>query len=166
MAERTVLDAVTWTVQDTPPEVRALRGTVRLLNTLWVVGTLGAGATGAPPAPDWRLPDDPDTYVGIGVVTLSGWAPWLPPASRRHLVRANRRGAWVTSGTDGHPAVRVPLETLRLSGAEATGRSRHRKHAEAHWTLTLAGGTGTLGLSGAWLALAFLGHLAGWAEPS
>lgn len=166
MAERTVLDVVTWTVQETPPGVRALHGTARLLNTLWVAGTLGAGATGAPPAPDWRLPDDPDAYVGIGVVKLSGRAPWLPPAGRRHLVRANRRAAWVTSGTDRRPAVRMPLETLRLSRAEATSPARHRKHAEARWTLALTDGTGTLGLSGAWLALAFLGYLAGWAEPS
>jgi hypothetical protein len=58
----------------------------------------------------------------------------------------------------------VPVEAWRV--VEAVPRNRPERHAEVPWTLTVTDGPHTGALTGAWLALAWIGHLAGWPEPA
>lgn len=161
-------DLVTWTVQDTPPELVVTRVLGTWVNTAWVVGTLGAAATGAAPRPDWSVPSDPNAYVGIGLVTLRGSAAWSPPGASdsRPRLTANQFDAWVTSRRDDRPDTQVPLQHLRVTAATTHSRSRAPKHPDAPWTLTVADRNEQVQIDGAWLALAWIGLLAGWPEPA
>jgi hypothetical protein len=156
---------VPWTVEEPPLEARVgglLTGALSLVSTVVTFGT----STGAPPQPTWDLPADPDDYVGLGVVRLRGEAPWLPgPAGARHRLRATQRLALVDDAAGRRPPVPVPLAELRVERARPHGVGRRDRRAHARWTLTLTG-AGTVEVEGAWLALAWLGHLAGWPEPS
>jgi hypothetical protein len=44
--------------------------------------------------------------------------------------------------------------------------SRRPRQAAAPWRLEVSDGTGTGSLAGAWLALAWIGTVAGWPEPA
>jgi len=148
---------VGWTVVDPPPgwsAARALGGLVQLVST---VVTLGADAgTGARRA-SWDVPPDPDAYLDLGPVELR-----LPTTARAERLQATRRDVWTTR--PGRPPSRVPVELWRV--VEAVPRSRPDRHAEAAWTLCVTDGARTGSLAGAWLALAWIGHLAGWPEPA
>jgi len=61
--------------------------------------------------------------------------------------------------------VEVPLAELRIDRARAHGVGRRDRRPHTRWTLSLTG-AGTVEVDGAWLALAWLGHLAGWPEPT
>jgi hypothetical protein len=160
-------DRVEWTVQDTPPEVVAGRRLAGLVHVVSAVVTLGADAAGGRRAPDWSLPDDPDAFLGLGVVELDGRSDLLPARSARpQLVSATQRDVWLTPARSDRPQHRVPVERFGVVGAVPGTGSRRPRHAAAPWTLTLTDGRDTLTLSGAWLALAWIGHLAGWPEPA
>ena len=160
-------DRVDWTVQDTPPEVVLGRRLAGLVHLVSAVVTLGADAAGGRRAPDWSLPADPDAFVGLGIVELDGRSDLLPaPPLGAQLVSATQRDVWLTPARTDRPQHRVPVERFRVVGAVPRTGSRRPRHAEAPWTLTLTDGSGTVTLSGAWLALAWIGHLAGWPEPA
>ena len=163
MSERSVRDVVAWTVEDTPPEVSAARGVAGVVSVVWTLATAGSDAPGVQ-APSWALTDDADAFVDLGRLRLSGTAPWLPAG--RHLVRATQRDAWLAPDRGERPSVRVPLDQLRVAGALHRGRSRRPGHAGAPWELALSGPDSALTLDGPWLSLAWLGHLAGWPEPT
>lgn len=161
-----VRDLVGWTVQDPPPELvlgRAVEGVLRVADA---VSTLGASSTGGRHRPDFTLPDDPDAFADLGRLTLAGRSGWLPDAGT-HPLAATRRDLWrlPRAGAD-RPTERVPLELLHVTSAAPTGRSRRPRHPHAPWTLGLTDGTAALRMDGAWLALAWVGHLAGWPEPT
>ena len=59
----------------------------------------------------------------------------------------------------------MPLDQLRIARAHCRSGRRPTRHAHAPWTLTLTG-EGTVDVHGPWLALAWIGHLAGWPEPT
>ena len=147
---------VEWTVQE--PSAgrsagRVLGGLFRLAST---VATMGADAGTGARTPTWEIPAAPDAYLGLGTVELR-----LPATARAERLQATRRDVWRTP-TD-RPPSRVPIEAWRITGA--VPRNRPERHAEAPWTLTVNDGAQTASLSGAWLALAWIGHLAGWPEP-
>ena len=164
MSERSLRDAVAWTVDDTPPEVAAARGAAGVVGVVWTLVTAGSDAPSAG-TPSWDLPTDPDAFGDLGRLRLSGTAPWLP-AGNRHLLRVTSRDAWVGTGRGERPSVRVPLEDLRVTAARSRSRSRRPRHAAAPWELDLAGTRSELLLDGPWLSLAWVGHLAGWPEPT
>ena len=164
MSERSLRDAVAWTVDDTPPEVAAARGAAGVVGVVWTLVTAGSDAPSAG-TPSWDLPTDPDAFGDLGRLRLSGTAPWLP-AGNRHLLRVTSRDAWVGTGRGERPSVRVPLEDLRVTAARSRSRSRRPRHAAAPWELDLAGTRSQLLLDGPWLSLAWVGHLAGWPEPT
>jgi hypothetical protein len=166
VSEAELRRAVDWTVEDTS-RVRVLtQGLGAVLRAVSTVVTLGADATSGARPPTWTLPVDPGEFVDIGVVRLRGRAGWLPPAASSHLVAASRRAVWVTPGRSERPTHRVPVESLHIETAQPTGRSGLPRYARAPWTLTLTDGSDRVELDGAWLALAWIGHLAGWPEPA
>jgi hypothetical protein len=165
MSEAELRDLVDWTVEDAPAGARIARVANTLLRIASTVATLGADANSGAHAPTWTLPADPEAFVDIGIVRLSGRNPWLPGGSV--LIRATRTDAWTTTGRADRPSRRVPLEELRIIGATPATGSGHPRHARAPWQLALADGSDQrLTLDGAWLALAWIGHLADWPEPT
>ena len=157
MSEPDLRRLVGWTVQDEPSGravERRLGGFFHLVST---VVTLGADAGIGVRRPTWDLPTDPDGYLDLGRVELR-----LPATARAEPVQATRRDVWTTAS--GRPPSRVPVEAFRV--VDAVPRNRPGRHATAEWTLTVTDGAQTGSLSGAWLALAWLGHLGGWPEPA
>ena len=148
---------VGWTVEDPSPAVRAgwLLGAVFHLAS--TVATFGADAGGDARRPGWTLPADPSGYLDLGRVTL-----WLPADAPSVPVQATRTGVWATPS--GRPPRPLPVQGWRVLRAVPAG-SVPRRHPEAEWLLTVTDGTVEGTLSGAWLALAWIGHVAGWPEP-
>ena len=159
-------DQVGWTVEDTPPEVVLGRRLTGLLHVVSAVVTLGADAGGGRRQPSWEVPADPDAFVDIGAVELRGRSRLLPGPGETRLVGATRRDVWLLPARSERPAHRLPVEQLDVVDAVPGTGSRRPRHADAPWALTLTDGRDTLTMSGAWLALAWIGHLASWPEPA
>jgi len=129
-----------------------------LLHLTSTVLTLGADAATGARRPTWDVPADPGAYLDLGPVELQ-----LPAGTRSERVRATRREVWSTSAQ--RPPERLPVETWAVLEAAPHGHPG-RRDAEAPWTLTVSDGRQTGTLRGAWLALAWIGTLAGWPEPA
>jgi hypothetical protein len=149
---------VGWTVEDPSAGRSAGRVLGGLFHLLSTVVTLGADARMGARRPSWDVPADPNAYVDLGPLELR-----LPSTARAQRVQASRREVWTTSTE--RPPARLPVEGWRVTGAAPRHHSG-RRDAEAPWTLTVTDGTATGTLTGAWLALAWIGHLAGWPEPT
>jgi len=148
---------VGWTVEDPPAAHRAGRVLGGLLHAVSTVVTLGADAAMGAPRPTWDVPADPDDYLDLGPVELR----W-PSTARPERVQATRSAVWTTA--PGRPASRLPVADWQV--VEAVPRDRATRDPEAPWTVTLTDGRQTGTLTGAWLALAWVGSLAGWPEPA
>jgi len=159
MSEAELRGMVGWTVQDPPPEARAGRVLNGLFHAVSTVVTLGADAAiGARPA-SWSVPADPADYLDLGVLELR----WPDPAPAEP-VQATGEAVWATS--PGRPARQLPVATWRVVRAVPGSGSRRPRQPTAPWRLDLTDGAVTGSLSGAWLALAWIGHLARWPEPT
>jgi hypothetical protein len=158
MTETDLRALVDWTVEDSPPGRSVARALGALVHLASTVVSLGADAGTGARRPTWDVPADPGGYVDLGAVQLR-----LPTTARAELVQATRRNVWTTS--PGRPPSRLPVESWRVAGAVPRSRPA-RRHANAPWTLTVTDGVRTGSLTGAWLALAWIGHLAGWPEPA
>ena len=156
MSEQDLRRLVDWRVDDETAGGRAGHALGSLFHLVSTVVTLGADAGMGARRPTWDVPADPESYLDLGPVELR----W-PAASTAEQVRATRRGVWTTPS--GRPPSRVPVEALRIVEAVP---ARPGRQADSAWTLTLTDGSQTGTLSGAWLALAWIGSLAGWPEPA
>ena len=161
MSDQELRRLVRWTVQDPPPEARAGRALGAVLHLASTVVTLGADAASGARAASWSVPADPEGFLGLGVVQLR-W-PATAPAEQ---VQATRQAAWATSARSERPPRRLPIESWHVTAAVPGTGSRRPRHARAPWRLTVTDGVASGSLSGAWLALAWIGHLAGWPEPA
>ncbi|WP_336027417.1 hypothetical protein [Geodermatophilus sp. FMUSA9-8] len=159
MGEAELRGLVRWRVEDVPPEGRAGRVLGGLLHAVSAVVTLGADAAGGARRPDWSVPADPAAYLGLGTVRLR----W-PDSARAEPVAASREGVWAVP--PGRPPRELPVRSWRVVRAVPATGSRRPRQADAPWRLELTDGSGTGTLTGAWLALAWIGTLAGWPEPS
>ena len=164
MTQREMRGAVRWTVEDPPVGSRARHMLTTVLSTAATVATLGT-TTGARGRPTWAMSADPDAYVDIGKVQVRGTAPWLPARpGARHRLRATSRAVVLDDGGGRRTPTQVPLAELHIARARPRGAAPPARHPDAQWTLTLSG-AGTVEVDGAWLALAWIGLLAGWPEP-
>ena len=112
-----------------------------------------------------RVPRDPAEPVAeLPCVVAGGSAAWLPAGTEGAHLWAARSRTWVE----------LPGETadVELDRATLTLRSLTLAPAEqGPWTLearcsaTVTGPGQELVLEGSWLAIAWLGHLAGWPDP-
>jgi len=149
---------VGWTVQDPSAGVRAGRALGAVFHLASTVVTLGADASSGARRPGWTLPADPDAWLDLGPVTLR-----LPASAPTEPVQATRTGVWRTPS--GGPPRQLPVDAWQLVAAVPGTGSRRPRHPDAPWALTVIDGQVRGTLTGAWLALAWIGHLAGWPEP-
>jgi hypothetical protein len=150
---------VTWTVEDPPPEARAGRVLGGVFRAVSAVVTLGADAALGARTPGWTVPADPADYLDLGVVELR----W-PDDAPAEPVEATRDAVWVAG--PGRPARRLPVEGWRVVRAVPGNGSRRPRQSTSPWRLEVTDGSVTGSLTGAWLALAWIGHLARWPEPT
>ena len=168
---RRVCDVISWPVDPTPPELRLGRwaGFAAGLTAGVVLAGLSrdAGSDGLVPlgpSVETVLPADPDQPV-ILVAAVTGTAPWLPPSWVLPVaVHADQRYAWIEPGYRSSRRT-VPLHELRLTAARSRSRSRRPRHPTAPWDLRVSGPEMELELTGSWLSLGWLAHLANWPPP-
>jgi hypothetical protein len=124
----------------------------------------------APERPDAlrrrRLPPTQTEPVDLAHAFVEGVADWLPPAwAGRQLVTCGLNGTTINpKGFEGSD-VQIPLSRLRIADARPKTRWSRRRYATANWVLTLTDGANSVALTGPWLTLAWIGHLANWPEP-
>jgi hypothetical protein len=159
VSEAELRGLVGWSVQDAPAEARAGRALGAVLHAVSTVVTLGADAAAGARRPTWTVPADPAAYLDLGVVRLH-W-PASAPGER---VAASREGVWAL--TPGRPPRALPVGSWQVVRAVPGTGFRRPRQAGAPWRLEVGDGTGTGSLAGAWLALAWIGSLAGWPEPA
>ncbi len=159
VSEAEVRDLVGWRVQDAPPGARAGRALGAVLHAVSAVVTLGADAAAGARRPTWTVPADPAAYLELGVVRLH----W-PASAPGEPVAASREGVWAVA--PGRPPRALPDGSWQVVRAVPGTGSRRPRQAGAPWRLEVGDGTGTGSLAGAWLALAWIGSLAGWPEPA
>jgi hypothetical protein len=110
-----------------------------------------------------RLPKDPDQEItDLWCPVTSGNAPWMPgkyadPAS----LRMSSVAAWIVP--PGLPRrIELDLTEYHLVHVNQEGALRHRGDV----CVALIAGPGyEFAIRGSWLAIAWLGHLAGWPDP-
>jgi hypothetical protein len=162
-------DVVTWTIEPGPSTAGLRR--VRDAVASAVASVLGAASGLAAygprdPAVGDRLPRDPDRQVYLGGLCIDTGSPWTPaePGEGARPLLVNQRVAWTGDLGSTDAARLVPLESLHVVRAEPEGRDATRS-ARSRWRLVVSDGSHEVGISGTWLALAYLGALAGWPEP-
>ena len=159
VSEAELRGLVKWSVQDAPPEARAGRVLGTVLHAVSAVVTLGADAAVGARRPTWTVPADPAAYLDLGVVRLH----W-PASGPGELVAASREGVWAVA--PGRPPRALPVGSWQVVRAVPDTGSRRPRQAGAPWQLEVTDGTSTGTLAGAWLALAWIGSVAGWPEPA
>lgn len=157
-----VRDAVEWDVQPPTPSVRIGRAILGLLDVVSAAASSASASYGGQP----RLPLDPDDKVPVDPLFISGRAPWMPADwAGRQLVEMTSVRATINPAGMESTARELPLDDLRIARARPRHRSRRPKHPTASWVVELTDGEHTLTLTGPWLSVAWLGHLARWPEP-
>jgi hypothetical protein len=159
VSEAELRGMVRWSVQDPPPEARAGRVLGAVLHAASTVVTLGADAAAGARRPTWTVPADPAAYLDLGAVRLH----W-PSSAPGEPVAASREGVWAVE--PGLPPRALPVGSWQVLRAVPGTGSRRPRQAGAPWRLEVGDGTTTGSLTGAWLALAWIGTLAGWPEPT
>jgi hypothetical protein len=100
----------------------------------------------------------------LGRLTVTGTSRVMPAAT----YQPQPVDVFVDRATiaPGLTEVRLPLETLTISRASWVPRPlTRRKAVDAVWVIDVTGPETSLSFRGRWLALAYLGTLAGWPEP-
>lgn len=161
-------EVVSWSVDSTPMWVRATGVGQFLVQAVLEVGS-GAGATPVE-RPDAlrrrRLPSTKSEPINLAPVFVEGRADWLPPAwAGKQLVTCGWDAVTINpEGFEGSE-VQMPLSRLSITGAEPKTRWSRRRYATADWVLTLTEGANSVALTGPWLTLAWIAHLANWPDP-
>lgn len=158
-----VEDVVGWQVQQPTQLVRLGRMTVTLVEMALAAGTYSSvDSLGGRP----RLPDDPTEDLPLDAVFIEGQAPWMPPPwTGKQLVGMTLEQATINPAGLDSTRRALPLRGLQITAARSRSRSRRPKHASAPWVIDVSDGHHTLVITGPWLSLAWLGHLANWPEP-
>lgn len=163
-----IADVVEWHVDPTPKWVLAWGATKLTFSSLF--GLISGGShTVVWPAEllTPRLCMDDEDALALEPSFLEGSAPWMPQAwAGSQLLQCHMDRVTINpTGLEGREVV-VPLSSLHLESAHPRHGSRHARHATAQWEMRLTGQKAALTLTGPWLTLAWLGHLAKWPEPS
>jgi hypothetical protein len=110
-----------------------------------------------------RLPRDPQEEIdGFACKVVGATAPWMPSKyADPAWLRMSATGAWISP--PGLPRrINLDLTAYRLAQLLPDGRTGPADPCIA----TIAGQESEFKISGPWLAVAWLGHLAGWPDPN
>lgn len=112
-----------------------------------------------------RVPRDPAEPVAeLPCVVVGGTAGWLPAGTEGAHLWSARSRTWVE--LPGAAAdVELDRSTLALRSLTAAPGEDGPWTLETRCTAVIEGPGTELRLEGAWLAVAWLGHLAGWPDP-
>ncbi|MEL7976071.1 hypothetical protein AAG589_09440 [Isoptericola sp. F-RaC21] len=113
-----------------------------------------------------RVPQDPAQPVAeLPCVVVGGTAGWLPATGpeRPHLW-ATRGRTWVALDAGGQD-VELDRTSLALRSLTLAPGEPGPWTLDARCAATVTGPGTELAVEGAWLAIAWLGHLAGWPDP-
>jgi len=162
-------DVVTWTIEPEPASagLRRARDAAAALVASVFSAMGGVTAFGVPaPSLRARLPRDPDRQVYLGGLSIDTGSPWTPAdiGEGATPLLVNQRVAWTGDlGREG-AAREIPLASMHVVRVSPEGRAAVRT-ARSRWRLVASDGADEVAISGTWLALAYLGALAGWPEP-
>lgn len=163
--EQPIDKVVSWRVDPTPVWVRAA-GVGEFLFEL-VLG-LAAGTFSVERPDALRRPRLPATQaepIKLGTAFVEGVGNWLPPHWGKQRVTCGLKSVTINpKGSEGSD-VQIPLGRLRVVDARPKTRWSRRRYATANWVVTLTEGADSVALTGPWLTLAWIGHLANWPEP-
>jgi len=163
-------DLIEWRPPAPPSGARrvgfnAIRGLVVV-----VAGAVALGSNGLTPSSldlgrvsRRRLPDDPgEEILEFSCRVTDGTAPWMPGShADRPVLRMSSTSAWIQP-----PGLRSRVE-LDLSRHRLTGM-RHLFSVpgpEGMVSAEIVGPETQVTVRGTWIAIAWLGHLAGWPDP-
>ena len=158
-------EVVSWSVDPNPAWVRAVGVGQFLVEA--VLAFTSYGSVGRPEAlRRRRLPVTQTEPIHLAPAFVEGEANWLPsPWAGRQLVECGLNGATINpKGFEGSD-VQIPLCRLLITDARPKTRWSRRRYATANWVVTLTEGADRVALTGPWLTLAWIGHLANWPEP-
>jgi hypothetical protein len=158
-------EVVSWRVDPTPVWVRAAGVGQFLVEA--VLAFPSFGSVGLPDAlRRRRLPATQNERIDLAFAFVEGEANWLPPPwAGRQGVECGLNGATINpKGFEGSD-VQIPLSRLRITDARPKTRWSRQRYATANWVVTLTEGADSVALTGPWLTLAWIGHLANWPEP-
>ncbi len=128
------------------------------------IGTSGGLFAGNPTLIARRhLPSDPAEEIkGFLCMVMTGTAPWMPSVhADRPLVRMSGSAAWVVP-----PGIPRPV-ALDLAALRLVRLNTDRVVSMSDECTAAIGGKGIdVEIRGPWIAIAWLGHLAGWPDPA
>lgn len=161
-------EVVSWSVDSTPVWVRAAGvGQFLVQAVLEVASGAGAGPVDRPDAlRRRRLPVTQTELMNLAPAFVEGEADWLPPSwAGKQLVTCGWDAVTINpKGFEGSE-VQIPLARLSIADASPQTRWSRRRYPTANWVITLTEGANSVALTGPWLTLAWIGHLANWPEP-
>jgi hypothetical protein len=118
--------------------------------------------------PRLRLPEDLDQPVELGL-RVSGGSPWTRrPIAGEDATQlfVSRRDVWTDAGSlDGKTRLPFPARGMRVISAEHLGPGSSRM-PRSRWRITVGDDDNSVTITGRWLALSFLGTVAGWPDPA
>ncbi|GAA1727399.1 hypothetical protein GCM10009809_23900 [Isoptericola hypogeus] len=113
-----------------------------------------------------RVPADPSALLpDLQCLVVAGTAPWMPATwADRPVLRVTRVRTWLAM-----PGVRadvdLDLATLVLVSLAVAPGERSRLSLDTRCDATVSGPGAEFVVQGSWLAIAWLGHVAGWPDP-
>ena len=160
-------DSVAWAVDPATARGAVGVGCLAGLAALPLVILLGdAAAFGGRRAVARHLPDDPEQPVRLGDLDVEADARWMPPVRQGPVaLQVSCRGAWTNEGATAASRRELPLTSMRVVSVRPMNPWRRRRTANSEWSMVVTDGKHEATINGRWLALAFLGTVAGWPDP-
>lgn len=161
-----VADVVPWPVERVPlyQRIGSYLGLIVNLALVLVLRDSGTNDIGNWRLRDQRLPVPPETR-GLGSLELEGSAPFMSRLRPKELVDLRTDGAWINPMGLDHSVVALPLSRFKLVNLIPVRPKRGRRYPSAQWRAQVLFDENTLEVTGTWLEIAWLAHLAAWPLP-
>ncbi|MFC8504577.1 hypothetical protein ACFUC1_19655 [Pedococcus sp. NPDC057267] len=166
-AQPRVADVVSWPVERVPlyQRIGSYLGLILNFAVVLVLQDSGMNDMGSWRLRDQRMPVPPETR-GLGSIELEGTAPFMSRLRPKELVDLRTDGAWINPMGLDHSEVALPLPRFKLVKLIPLRPKRGRHYPSAQWRAKVLFDDNALELTGTWLELAWLAHLADWPLPA